>query len=102
MEILDLRNVAKLFIKTLENKAASFAFTGKPGAPSMTGATASLIISKDTVIATLTLGAGLSIIATDKMAVSLPALQAGMYNYIFEIFHADGKVTRIIDQIHCF
>ena len=46
MATLDLRNVGKLLIRCLQNIAWSFELTAQAGAPVLTGATATMKITK--------------------------------------------------------
>lgn len=101
MATLDLRHVGKLFIYVLENKAWNFELTAQAGAPILTGATATMTITKDFYIQTLSIGSGLTITAVNKIAVAPAPLVLGIYNYSLEIIPVTGDVIRIIDQIQC-
>lgn len=101
MATLDLRHVGKLFIYILENKAWNFELTAQAGAPVLTGATATMTITKDFYIQTLIIGSGLTITAVNKIAVAPAPLVLGIYNYSLEIIPVTGDVIRIIDQIQC-
>ena len=100
MTTLDLRHVGKLFIQALANKPWPFEMTGGPTCPSLIGAAATMIISQSSIIQTLTVGAGLTITGTNKIAVNAAPLQEGVYSYSFEITPLTGSVIRIIHQIH--
>lgn len=101
MATLDLRHVGKMLIRVLENKVSNFEIVGQIGTPVLTGAAATFKIIKVAVTTTLTIGSGLTITASNKIAVTLPALQQGIYDYNMEIIPLTGEVIRIIDQIHC-
>ena len=102
MVTLDLRNIGELFIKTLTNKPWPFEMTGGASCPSLIGATATFIISQLTTIQTLTVGAGLTITAANKIAVNAAPLIEGVYNYSFEITPVSGAVIRIANQIQVY
>ena len=101
MATLDLRRVGKLFIYVLENKSWNFELAAQAGAPVLTGAAATMIITKGFYIQTLGIGTGLTITAANKIAVSPAPLEQGIYNYTIEIIAATGEIIRIIDQIQC-
>lgn len=101
MATLDLRNVGQLSIKVLTGKAWNFELTGLSGTPVLTGAAASMVITKrGTVVQTLGIGSGLTITATNKIAIAPASLSENTrHNYTLEITPVSGQVIRIIDVI---
>jgi len=101
MATLDLRNVGKLSIFVLENKAWNFVLTTQAGAPVLTGAAATMVITKGFYNQTLNIGSGLTINAANQIAFTPAPLAAGIYNYTLEIIAVTGEIIRVIDQIQC-
>ena len=99
MVTLDLRHTGQLYILVLANKPFFFEMTAQTGAPVLTGAAATMIITGQ-VNRTLTIGAGLTITAANKIAISTTGLPVGIYNYTLEITPLSGEVIRIIYKIN--
>lgn len=99
MASIDLTHEMQLSIKMLANKPDGFEAQFDAGGPVLTGASATLIITKDTFSQTLTIGNGITITGADKFALSLPGLPRGIYDYNFEMIPVSGEIFRINDEI---
>ena len=99
MSTLDLRNAGKLLILVLAGKPWNFELTTQAGAPSLTGASATMVIT-GSVTRTMAIGTGLTITATNKIAVVPLALPYGLYDYTMDITPLTGEIIRIIGKIN--
>lgn len=100
MATLDLRHAGKLLIQVLAGKPWNFEMTANINVPSLTGASATMIITRNGVIQSLAIGTGLTITAANKIAIAPAPLALGNYDYSLEITPLTGEVIRIIDKIH--
>ena len=99
MSTLDLRHAGKLLILILAGKPWNFEMTAQIGAPSLTGAAATMTIT-GSVIRTMAIGTGLTITAANKIAVVPLALPYGLYDYTFDITPLTGEVITISGKIN--
>lgn len=99
MPTLDLRHTGKLFIQVLATKTWNFELTAPAEAASLIGASATMVIKNTSIVQSLTIGAGLTITASNKLAVVPAPLALGIYDYVLEIVPLTGDSIRFIDKI---